>query len=75
MRTIQLCTTKPELNQVEYAVYEDGVLIRHGEVVDFDPANLTPEQTAAVNNARNLLLALATRDAVTKGLIPAAPAA
>lgn len=75
MRTIKVVTTKPELNEAEYALFEESepggpqVLIRHGERIDFDPAGLTSEQQQKLADARALLLELATADATAKGLI------
>lgn len=68
-RQVVVVTTKPDQNQAEYAIHEDGQIIRHGEVLSFTMEDLSPEQLAALGAARGVLQTLAEADAVIKGLI------
>lgn len=67
-KQVVVVTTKPDQNQAEYAIVEDGQILRHGEVLGFTLEDLSHEQLSALAAARNVLQALAEADAAIKGL-------
>lgn len=68
-KQVVVVTTKPDVNQAEYAVVEDGVVLRHGEVLGFALEELSGEQLAKLAAARGVLQELAEGDAALKGLL------
>jgi len=68
-KQVVVVTTKPDQNQAEYAIVEEGQTIRHGEVLSFTLDDLSQEQLAALGAARGVLQTLAEADAANKGLV------
>lgn len=71
MKEVIVVTTKPGLNEAEYAIVEDGQILRHGERIEIDLSALSSADQAALAGARAVLARLAQEDAVSKGLVPA----
>jgi hypothetical protein len=69
MKAVVVVTTKPALNEAEYAIVEDGQILRHGERIDIDIAALPPADQQKLADARGVLLGLAQADAAARGLI------
>ena len=68
-KEVIICTTKPELDQFEYAIENNGVLELHGEVVSYDLSTLPAQAQAAISAARAVIQAAAEADATAKGLL------
>jgi hypothetical protein len=69
---VVVVTTKPSLNEAEYAVQNpDGSYLIHGVRIDMDLGSLSPEDQAALGGARAVLQRLAQEDAIARGFVTA----
>lgn len=72
MPQVVVVTTKPGLNEAEYAVQNpDGSFAVHGVRIDLDFGALSAEDQSALAGARAVLLRLAQEDAVARGFVSA----
>lgn len=70
MDEVVVVTTKPGLNEAEYAVRRpDGSFAVHGVRIDIDIASLPAADQQKLADARGVLLGLAQADAAQRGLI------